>query len=190
MDHFGNGMKPILSPLMHFAATCALILSAGCGIGSYSGESEYDEMMRGKKDFADLIKAAGGTAEEKEFKGYGKEGMAWHIDLSNGKINDDLIDSLGELDYIVNLNFSNSNITDKLLLKLDSKNAINVTLDLDLSGTKITSATFEKLKNFNCLRNVKLKGSKVTKQAVTRFVQKRQGNEKVPALFKKPKFTW
>lgn len=189
MEHLGNGIKPVLSPLMHFATTCALILFAGCG-GSYSGESEYDQMMRGKKDFADLIKSAGGSAEEKEFKGYGQEGMAWHIDLSNGKINDDLIDSLGELDYIVNLNLSNSNITDKQLLQLDTKSAIKVTLDLDLSGTKITSAAFDKLENFNCLKNVKLKGSKVTKQAVTRFVQKRQGNEKVPDFFKKPKFTW
>ncbi len=66
MRHFGYGDRPTLRSLTHFATTCALILFSGCGGcgGSYSGESEYEQMMRGKQEFADLIKSAGGTAEE------------------------------------------------------------------------------------------------------------------------------
>jgi len=189
MKHFGNGHRPALHPLTYFATTCVLILFTGCGEW-FRGESEYEQKARGWQEFTDLVKSVGGTsAENKYFEKYGQTGMAWEIDLSNGRIDDPLIKTMGELDYIIKLNLSNSTITDEQLLELNKTNACQITMLLDLSDTAITDAAFEKLDNFLALQRVKLTGARVTQGAVDRFKKERQTNKKFLLPFRNPEIT-
>lgn len=165
--------------------TVALLFAVGCS--EYSGPSEYERQKAAKQFFLDEVAAQGGTAEEKQYEMYGKSGQAWAIDLSGAQISDELIDSMGTLDYIAELDLSNSSITDAQLLKFDDMKLGRVLLDLDLTGTQISDAALDGLTSFFCLREMKLKGTKVTPAGVERFKKSQQSNPDVQLPFRNPK---
>ena len=178
--------KTSLKKLVGLAVLCAFVSAPGCS--RYSAVSEYEQLQKDKKSFADLVAAAGGKAEEKSFGVAGVSGMAWVLNFSGGKLSDDLIDEIGKLTYVAELNLSKSNITDAQLLKLDELKVCKTVMNLDLSDTAISDESFAKLKNLHCLSKANLKGSKVTKKGVEEFRKSYLAHPNTVAFFKKPKF--
>lgn len=163
-----------------------MILLSGCN--SYSGPSEYRQLQQKLEGFSAKIEAAGGKAikEGKAMHGFQMEG--WLIDLSNAKINDELIDHIivvGKTDPVFQLNLSKSNITNEQLAKLDAGNVMQKMVALDLSNTGINDAGLDKLSNFYCLTDLNLKGSSATAAGAKRMGSKQIANSNTPAPFKK-----
>lgn len=158
------------------------------GCSRYSAVSDYEQMQQAKKSFAELIAAAGGKAEEKAYAIAGASGDAWVLNLSGGKISNELIDEIGKLIYVAELDLSKSNITDEQLLKLDELKVCKTVMNLNLSDTAISDASFAKLKNLHCLSKANLKGTKVTKKGIDEFRKSYLAHPNTVGFFKNPKF--
>ncbi|MGE0379138.1 MAG: hypothetical protein AB7I48_18200 [Planctomycetaceae bacterium] len=175
---------------------CALLLTIFVGIsGCFGGTSEntYENYRARKTAFLDIVKQLGGSAQEERFSLAGYEGTAWKIDLSGAKFEPELgmelLAGIDEAGYIAAINFSGSSLLDEHLLKFDADGSSFVVMDLDLSNTAVTDASIDKLENFMALRNVKLSGTKVSKAAVDRWLNRRRQIKEIPAMFLNPKIT-
>lgn len=161
------------------------LLVSGCG-GS-SGVSEYDQMKQQEAGFADIIAAAGGTAK-KEGRSLGTgqpQDAGWFIDLSGDKISDELLAAI-VAEYANNpvfeLNFKGSTITDDQLGKLDAGKVLQKVFVLDLSDTGITDAGLDKCENVHCLSQLRLKGSKATKDGAKRLGERKVAHKSTPKM--------
>ena len=168
------------------AVSIALCMAPGCS--RYSAVSEYEQLQQSKKSFGELVVAAGGKAEEKQFAVAGASGKAWVVNLAGGKITDELVEELGKLTYVAELNLSKSNVTDAQLLKLDELRVCKTVMNLDLGDTAVSDASFANLKNLHCLAKANLKGTKVTKKGIEDFRKAYLAHPNTVAFFKKPKF--
>lgn len=173
----------------HFS--CVLMVLSGMalsGCGLSSGPSEYEQYMKKAQSFGDVIAAAGGNAKKEEKSLHGFKLYGWLIDLSGVEIPDLIITRIIEVaqnDPVFQLNFSNSNITDEQLAKLDAGKVLQKTVDLDLSNTKITDAGLDRLSNMYCISYLNLKGSSATKAGATRLGDRKIASPTTPAPFKK-----
>lgn len=165
------------------------LFATGCG-GS-SGSSEYEAMKQKEAGFADVIAAAGGSAKkEGRSLGIGKpQGIGWFIDLSGDKITDDLIAAI-ITEYsntpVFELNLKGSTITDDQLGKLDAGSVLRQMFILDLGDSAITDAGLDKCENVHCLQELRLKGSKATKEGLKRLGQRKIAHKSTPEMFKQP----
>lgn len=164
-------------------ASLALTYSAGC---SRYGVSEYEQLQNQKKNFEASVTSAGGKMEMKTYKVAKSENSAWNMNLASAKIADDLIGSMPGMGYIAELNLSKSTITDAQLLKMDELNLLQFTMNLDLTDTAITDESFSKLKSLRAVKSIKLKGTKVTKSGADAFKQAYLARPDTIPLFKKP----
>jgi hypothetical protein len=174
---------------------CSLALSlfaAGCSDDS-AAQSQYEQTKNAEQSFVDQFVAAGGTAK---FEGrslvQGKvEGAGWFIDLSGDTIPDELIDAMVERrknDMFFDLNFSGSTLTDDQLAKLDAGNVLDYTYVLDLSNTQVSDAGLDKCTHLYILSELKIKGSKITKEGADRLGERKVKDPLTPSMFKrKPK---
>lgn len=101
----------------------------------------------------------------------------------------ELIDALDRAGYITLLNLSRSSVTDEQLIQFDENGSGFAVMDLDLSNTAITDAAIEKLDSFMALQNVNLSGTQVSKDAVDRWMERRRQNKNLPRMFHNPKIT-
>jgi hypothetical protein len=166
--------------------SASLILALVTGCSSYSAVSDYERLQEQKKSFEETVASAGGKMEKKNYKVANRENSAWNMNFANAKITDGLIDSMVGMGYIGEVDFSRSSITDAQLLKMDELNLLQFTMNLDLSNTEITDESFSKLKGLRAVKTVKLKGSKVTKAGADAFKQAYLANQNTIPLFKKP----
>jgi hypothetical protein len=169
-------------------AFCLLLTGLiGCGSG-YSGPSEYELYQKKRMGFVETIQSLGGTAEYGEKSMHGFKMNGWLIQLPGADISDDLIAKMIEHtrdQAVFQLNFSGSKITDAQLAALDVGKVLQKTVELDLSNTAITDAGLDKLQNFYCITELKLKGSSATKAAATRMGERKIASPITPAPFKK-----
>jgi hypothetical protein len=138
--------------------------------------------------FVETIQSLGGTAEYGEKSMHGFKMNGWLIQLPGADISDDLIAKMIEHtrdQAVFQLNFSGSKITDAQLAALDVGKVLQKTVELDLSNTAITDAGLDKLQNFYCITELKLKGSSATKAAATRMGERKIASPITPAPFKK-----
>jgi hypothetical protein len=114
-------------------------------------------------------------------KNYAPYGNGYVVDLSGARLTDETFAKLKELQRVTELDLSKSSITDA---QMDKVNEIAlVLLRLDLSNTAVTDAGLAKLTKLNRCLNLKLAGTKVTKEAVERFKEqhaKRPNTRGVP----------
>jgi hypothetical protein len=163
--------------------------AAGC-TGGMSGTSEYEQSVQVERSFADQIAAAGGTAK-KEGRSLvqGKiEGVGWFIDLSGDTVSDDLIDSIIETrkqDMFFLLNLSGSTITDEQLTKLDAGKVLEYVYTLDLTDTGITDAGLDTCSHLYILTDLKIRGSKITREGAERLGERKLKDPLTPPFFKK-----
>ena len=136
-------------------ASLILTLLTSC---SRYGVSEYEQLQQQKKSFEESVAKIGGKMEMKPYKVAKVENSAWNMDFSKATIPDDLITSMQGKGYIAELNLSKSSITDAQLLKMDELNLLQFTMNLDLSDTAITDESFSKLKSPRAVKTIKLKG--------------------------------
>ncbi|MBL8849937.1 MAG: hypothetical protein JNG89_09640 [Planctomycetaceae bacterium] len=168
-----------------------ILLAAGCN--GPSAEGEYEQSKQVDQGFADQIAAAGGSAK-KEGRALvqGKyEGNGWFIDLSGDTITDELVDLIVAnrvKDPVFELNLSGSTVTDEQLGKLDAGKVLQQVFILDLTNTGITDAGLDKCQNVHTLSELKIKGSKVTKEGADRLADRKIKHPATPGPFKqKPK---
>jgi hypothetical protein len=163
------------------AVLAALLACAGCG--PRDGLSDYERMKQGQQSAADTLTGQGAKIKQVDYA----QGSAWTVDLSGLTITDDLLKQVKQLGRITELNLSKSTVTDDQLGLIDQLGLDPLLLKLDLSGTGVTDAGFEKLHNLALLSELNLAGTKVTPAAVERFKKNRQTDPKVPAMFRNPK---
>ena len=162
------------------------IFLSGCG--AYSGPSEYERFKQKQDGFSGVIAAVGGTAKKEGKTMHGFQMTGWLIDLTDAEISDKLIGQIieaGQSDAVFQLNFSNSDITDDQLAKLDAGKVLQKTVDLNLSHTAITDAGLDRLSNFYCLSVLNLKGTAATKEGAKRLGDKKIANPETPLPFRK-----
>ena len=170
--------------------TAALILTSGCD--EQSGPSdEYLEMKDAKKHLSALVAEMGGSSEYKFFNVAGQNGYAWVIDLKASRFTPEQFDKFIEVltatnDLVAGINLSGSAITDDHLIRYDAAMHGRTLMDLNLSGTAITDKAMEKMDNLNCLNNIDLTDTKVTKPAVDDMLARRRNNPNTFPLFKNP----
>lgn len=167
-------------------ASIALLNAIGVGCSSYSSVSSYQQHQQHRQSFLESVTSAGGKVELKPYSVGGVSGSAWNLQMANAKVSDDVITLMAGTSYLAEANFAKSTITDDQLLKLDELKLMQFTMNLDLSDTAISDASFAKLKNMRAVKNIKLKGSKVTKSGVEAFKKAYLSSPNTVPIFKKP----
>lgn len=164
-----------------------LTISLMCGCG-YTGPSEYEKFKQKEQGFISLISAAGGSAVKEGKTMHGFQMTGWLIDLSNAEITDNVITKIIDVaqdDPVFQLNFSGSSLSDDQLADLDAGTVLQKTVDLNLSGTKITDAGLDRVSNLCCLTTLNLKGSTATAEGAKRLGARKIANPQTPPPFKK-----
>ena len=100
-------------------------------------------------------------------------------------ITDDLIQQLGELQNLAELNLSKSTVTDEQLGKIHDLMLCVRCFKIDLSNTAITDAGIDKLVNIGTLSDLYVRGTKVTKAATERLKTRKQNDRRVPEFLRK-----
>jgi hypothetical protein len=168
----------------------AALLIPGCS-GMFSGASEYEQAKQVEDEFAAKIAAAGGSAVRKGGRRGGFEANGWIIDLSGDTVTDGLIDAIiakvkeGHND-VFELNFNGSTITNEQLAKLDEGTVLRKVFVLDLSNTGITDAGIDKLENVHVLEDLRVTGTKVSREAATRLGERKVKHPQTPKPFQVP----
>lgn len=171
---------------MLFLSAAAVMAAAITGCSSYSSVSSYEQAQGQKKSFVNTVTSAGGKVELKHYSVAGVSGDAWNLSMANAKVPDDVITLMAGTSYLAEADFSKSSITDAQLLKMDELQLLQVTMNLDLSDTAITDEAFTKIKGMRAVSKIKLKGSKVTPAGVAAFKKAYLANPETIVVFKKP----
>ena len=129
-----------------------------------TGPSDRDLKIEAQKNTAQAVATLGAKVTPKSFP----QGNASAVDLSGAQITDQLIDELGKLGPVCELN-----LRDDQLGKMTSLGIPTFVLKMDISNTGITDAGLEKLDNMVVLSQMNLVGSKCTKAGVEKFKQRR-----------------
>jgi hypothetical protein len=170
-------------PTYLFAACFALVGTisltgcGGCGFG-YSGKSEYDQLVEGQKAAIDGLTAKGGKAELKKYP----QGDAYSLNLSGVTIDDEVIELIEKAAPVSELNLSGSTVTDAHAARINAEKIGSFLLVLNLSKTQFSDAGLAELKHLPMLMQLDVTGSKVTKDAATKFQKARR--ESPGAFFK------
>jgi hypothetical protein len=166
-------------------ALLALLAAAALGC---SRQEEALRAIRAKEkakgDARTVLEEQGAKFEEKAYK----QGKAWSVDFSGvPQLPEDAFDRLRQIGFITELNFSNTNLTDDQLAKVNDKEIGSLLRKLDLSHTAVTDAGLEKLNDLFILGELDLTGTKCTPAGVQRFQQARSSNTTIPPMFKSVK---
>lgn len=156
-------------------ACVALAALSAPGCSNYSGPSEYEQQKSEKDEFVKMVADLGGHAEEKHFQQTGVDRVAWVIDLHGAAINEELVQTLiqrAKTEYIAELNFRGSTLTDDQLAQLDAGRIGISLVKLDLSNTGITDRGLDQVNGMTLMMELKLSGSGVTKAAAERFKER------------------
>src|SRR4029077_19745918 len=105
---------------------------------------------------------------------------------SGKQISDETFVTIKKLEHITELNLSKTNVTDAEMERLNEPERGRFFLKLNLSSTAVTNAGLEKLSDLNLLMELNLIGTKVTPAAVERFKKDRAKNPNLMPLFKSP----
>jgi len=146
-----------------------VLLTAGCGWFSSSDPDSLQSYMARKQAFTGIITSAGGSVEQKTHTLSHMPHTSWEINLSSATISDEILDALIrkiESDYVTELDFSGSTLTDDQLIKLEAANIGRILLRLDLSNTGITDRGIDQLKSIKFLQSLNLSGTQVTTETV------------------------
>jgi hypothetical protein len=156
------------------AVLVGLVLSAlpGC---KDDGLSEYERMKKRQEEAGQSLRDAGMKATRVRYP----QGEAWSLDLSGMQITDDMLNQLKGMGPISEMKLNGSTLTDEHLAVLNEPELGSLLLKLDLSNTAVTGAGLEKLTNLLVLADLNLAGTKVTSADVQRFRQRRQQDPKV-----------
>ncbi|MEO2036130.1 MAG: hypothetical protein ABGZ35_28995 [Planctomycetaceae bacterium] len=172
-----------LSQLHRMAHVAAVIVLLPAGCGFYDTKSGYEQMKEENQSFSDLVEAAGGSAERRPITVPGFQNVGWIVDLSGAEITEDLIEKMLEYnkrDPFLQLNLSDSTITDEQLAQLDAGDVLQKVYTLDLKNTGITDAGLDGISNFYVIHELWLKGTQVTLEAVERLGDKQLAQKYTP----------
>jgi hypothetical protein len=158
-------------------ALAGLFLSIGC---RRDGVSDYQRYENARLSVMERIQARGVKLKEKQL-----DRPAYVVDMRGMTVTDDLIDQLGELENITELNLSKSTVTDEQLGKLYSKYLCVRCFKLDLSHTGITDAGLDKMANIGVLSELNVAGTKVTKAGAARLTKRKLDDKRIPDFLRK-----
>ncbi len=134
-----------------------------------TGPSDRDQRIEAQKNTATAITGLGGRITPKSFP----QGNASAVDLSGVQVTDKLIDELGKLGPVCELNLSKSTVTDDQLGKMTKLSIPTFVIKMDLSQTGITDAGLDQLDNMIVLSDMNLTGSKCTAAGVAKLKARR-----------------
>ena len=143
-----------------------VLLAAGCGWLSSSDPDSFQSIKEQRDEFLDLVTNAGGSTEERMYPQFAFDQRAWVIKLSGATISDELIDAMiGRMkrEYISELDFSGSTLTDEQLIKLDAADIGRTLILLNLGDTGITDRGLDQVKSMKFLMALNLSGTEVSK---------------------------
>jgi hypothetical protein len=152
-----------------------VLLASGCGWFSSSDPDSYQSVKEQRVRFTDLVTNAGGSTEEKRYPQFGMAETAWVIDLGGATVSDELIDDLiGRMkrEYISELDFSGSTLTEDQLIKLDEADIGRTLIRLNLSDTGITDSGIDQIDSMKFLVSLNLSGTEVSKAAADRLEER------------------
>lgn len=155
-----------------------LLASTGCGRGD--GLSDYQRSENARMTLMERLQSQGVKLKEKNL-----DVTAYALDLSGMTITDELIQQLGELVHLTELNVSKSTITDEQLGKIHDMKLCVRCFKIDLSNTAITDAGLDKLVNLGTLNDLNIAGTKITKAAVERLKTRKLNDQRVPEFLRK-----
>jgi hypothetical protein len=158
----------------------ALLALSGCG--PKDGLSDNDRRMLAMQQGADGLRSLGAKVEERNYS----MGNAWSVSLHGMTISDDLLRQVRGLGNISELDLSKSTLTDDQMALFNELGLGTLALKLDFSHTALTDTGFEKLDNLRFLGQLNLTGTKITSAAVERFKKKRKDDARIMPLFKSP----
>jgi hypothetical protein len=155
-----------------------------CGCGMFGdGISDFERQAKSREGCIELLKEQGAKFEQKTYP----QGVAWAVDLSGMEITDQTLELLGKVGNLSELNFSGSSISDDQIAELNDINLSGTLLKLDLSKTEITDAGIAEMTRFGFLRELNLTGTKVTSAAIESFKAARKANADIIPMMKEVK---
>lgn len=153
---------------LRFSLLTLLLLVALAGCGGTNRKVTYEQVEKEKEDRMSSLREQGATIARKNYPLFG---MGYAVKLSGAQIADETVQKLKELQRVTELDLSKSSIADA---QMDQLNELATSLvRLDLSDTAITDAGLEKLTNLNVCLDLNLAGTKVTPAAAERFKKER-----------------
>jgi hypothetical protein len=163
---------------LHRIVLVGLFVSIGC---RGDGLSDYQRSENARLTVMEKIQGQGVKLKEKNL-----DVPAYAVDMRGMTVTDELIDQLGELQNITELDLSKSTITDEQLGKLYSTNLCVRCFKLDLSHTGITDAGLDKMANLGVLSELNVAGTKVTKAGTERLKKRKLDDKRIPDFLRKP----
>ena len=161
-----------------FVGLSILLVLVGCSRGG--GLSDYQRFQNTRQGLIDKLQSQGVKLKEKNL-----DVIAYTADLAGLTITDELIQQLGQLEHLTELNLSKSTITDEQLGKiLEMKLNIRCS-KIDVSDTAITDAGLDKFVNVGILSDLNLAGTKITKAAVERLKSRKLNDQRIPEFLRK-----
>jgi len=154
-----------------------LFVSIGC---RRDGLSDYQRSENARLTVKEKLQGKGVKLQEKNL-----DVPAYAVDMRGLTVTDELIDHLGELRNISELNLSKSTITDEQLGKLYGKNLCVRCFKLDLSHTGITDAGLDKMANIGVLGELNVAGTKVTMAGTERLKKRKLNDKRIPDFVRK-----
>ena len=149
------------------SAFLLLVVLAGCG-GRNDGPSDYERSVKKKEDAAEAIRGLGGKTTMKAYP----LGKAWVVVLKGVALSDGVLDDLKKMGHIAELDLSKATLSDELVARLNEVEIGSVLFKLDLSYTGVTDAGLDKLDNLLFLGDLNLTGTKVTSAGIQQFLKK------------------
>lgn len=150
---------------------------AGCGDDG-TGPGSYQAVEQAKAQSEEKLKTLGAKLERKKYP----PGDAWAVDLSGKELNEETWTALRLLDRIAELNLSGTKFNDEQVETLNPLSGLLI--NLNLSNTEITDAGLRKLEAIR-LMELDVSKSKVTAQGAAEIAKSRAADPKV--MFKQLK---
>ncbi len=157
-----------------------LVLVASIGCGRRDGLSDYQRAENERQSVIEKLKGQGVKLKEK-----GSDVTAYEVDLSGLTITDEMIQQLGQLEYLSELNLSKSTITDEQLGKIHELRLNVRCFKIDLSNTAITDAGLDKIVNVGVLSDLNVARTKITKAGAERLKTRKLNDQRIPEFLRK-----
>jgi hypothetical protein len=171
------------SPAGRCALLAGLLALAGCG--KRDGLSDYERKQQSIQKSSDDLATLGAKIETRSYP----QGQAKAVTLTGVEVNESVMRQIKSLGNISELNLSKTSFNDSLVPLVNELDLFALCLKLDLSHTGLTDEGFQKLQNLRLLGQMNLTGTKVTREAVQTFKQKRLNDPGIMPLFRKPTIT-
>ena len=168
----------ILSPgTLQRIILVGVFVSMGC---RGDGLSDYQRAENARLSIMEKLQGQGVKLKEKNL-----DVPAYIVDMRGMTVTDALIDQLGELQNITELDLSKSTITDEQLGKLYSTTLCVRCFKLNLSHTGITDAGLDAMANLGVLSELNVAGTKVTKAGTERLKKRKLDDKRIPDFLRK-----